>query len=56
MEDCIALFVSGREDFFEEKACINCSVDIFCACDDADTLFDVDRVMRQKLVDLGEGV
>lgn len=39
-----------------EKACTDCPVDEFCACDGADILFDVDRVMEQELVDVGEGV
>ena len=56
MEYCIALFISRREGFFKEKACINCSVDEYCACDDADQLFDVDSVMREKLIDIGRGV
>lgn len=56
MENFIALFVSKRESFFKEKASINCSIDKFCACDDTDSLFDVDRVMRKKLIDIGEGV
>ena len=56
MERSIALFISGRKSFFREVACINCSVDEYCACDGADVLFDVDRVMRKGLVDVGQGV
>ena len=56
MEGCIALFVSGKEGFFRERACINCSIDNYCACDGADVLFDVDSAMRKELVDVGQGV
>ena len=56
MERCVALFISGRKGFFKERTCINCSIDEFCACDGADVLFDLDRVMRKELVDVGQGV
>ena len=56
MERCVALFISGRKGFFREKACINCSVDEYCACEGADILFDIDGVMRKELVDIGEGI
>ena len=56
MERNIALFVASREKFFVEGTCINCSVDIYCACENASFLFDVDGVMRKKLVDVREGV
>lgn len=52
----IALFVSGRENFFKEGACINCSVNEYCACGGADVLFDIDTVMRQRLINVGQGV
>ena len=56
MEYFVALFIAGRERFFKEKACINCSIDRYCACDGADMLFDVDSVIRKKLIDVGQGV
>ena len=56
MEIFIAFFVSGREDFFKEKACINCPINCFCACDDVSNLFDIEEVMKKELVDVGEGV
>lgn len=56
MERSIALFISGKEGFFRESVCINCPIDNFCACDGANVLFDIDGVMRKKLIDLGEGV
>ena len=56
MEGCIALFVSGREHFFREKACINCPIDKYCVCDGADVLFDIDGVLRKELVEVGRGV
>ena len=56
MERCVALFISGREGFFREKACVNCSVEEYCACDGADVLFDIDEVMKKELIDVGEGV
>ena len=56
MEHCVALFITGREDFLREKAYMNCSIDEYCACDDADQLFDIDSVMRQRLVNVGRGV
>ena len=53
----VALFVAeNKEDFFVEKACINCTVDKFCACDDASKLFDIDAVMEKELVDVGGGI
>ena len=54
--ELVALFIAGGEDFFVEEACVNCPVDRFCACDDADVLFDVWEVMGQRLVDVGEGI
>lgn len=54
MENCIALFVSKRKGFFKEEACINCPAYRYCACDGADTLFDIDEVMRQNLVKAGD--
>ena len=56
MEVYIAFFVAGREEFFKEKAWINCPIDRYCACDSADMLFDVDSVMRKKLVNVGQDV
>ena len=56
MERCVALFISRRKGFFREEACIDCSIDEYCACDGADVLFDVDSVMRQRLINLGDGV
>ena len=56
IEYCVALFIAGIEEFFREKACIDCPIDEYCACDDADMLFDVDAVMKQKLINVGEGV
>ena len=56
MERCVALFISGRRGFFRESACINCPVDEYCVCDDANVLFDVNSVMRKKLINVGEGV
>lgn len=56
MRRYIALFISSRKGFFREEACINCLIDKFCACDDAYTLFDIDRVLRQGTIDIGEGV
>ena len=56
MEVHIALFVVGREGFFKEKACINCPVDCYCACKSADILFDIDSVLVQSLIDVGQGV
>ena len=56
MERCVALFISRRKGFFREEACINCSIDEFCACDGADVLFDIDSVMRKELVDVGQDV
>ena len=52
----ISLFVSNRKDFFREEACIGCLIAYYCACDDVDTLFDVGTVMKQRLIDVGEGV
>ena len=48
-------FVSGKEGFFKEKACVNCSIDNYCACDGADILFGIEGVMRKELVDVGQG-
>lgn len=56
MNKYVALFVSGKRDFFKEKTCINCSVEEFCACEGADVLFDVEEVMRQRIINLGQGV
>ena len=56
MEYSVALFIAEREGFFREKACINCSVDEYCACDGADVLFDIEGVMKKELVDVGQGV
>lgn len=56
MKNIIAVFISGRKNNFGEPACIDCPVDKFCACDDADVLFDIDGVMRKKLIDVGQGV
>ena len=52
----ISLFVSNREEFFEEKTCINCPVDCYCSCDRADILFDIDRILRKRLIDIGQDV
>ena len=54
--ELVALYIAGEENFFVKEACINCPVDRFCACDDADVLFDIDRVMKQRFVDVGEGI
>ena len=56
MEYCLALYIVGRKEFFWEKACINCPVDKYCACDGADVLFDIDGVLRKELVEVGRGV
>ena len=56
VEYCIAFFIAGREDFLRRKACINCSIDEYCACDDIDLLLDVDAIMRKELIDVGQGV
>ena len=56
MEYNVALFISRRKWIFRERACINCPVDEFCACDGADILFDIDGVMRKELIDVGQGV
>ena len=56
MKGNIALFISDRSDFFKEEANIDCPVSEYCACDGANILFDVDSVMRQKLIDVGQGI
>ena len=56
MEEYISLFISNRKGFFKENACIDCSIDKYCAFEGADILFDVDNVMRKELIDVGEGV
>lgn len=56
MEKLVALFVSSRKGFFREKACINCSVNCFCACEGANILFDVDSVMKKRLTNIGKGM
>lgn len=56
MEVYIALFISNKGHLFKEKTYVDCPIDRFCACDGADILFDIDGVMRQKLIDVGEGV
>ena len=53
-ENSVAPFVSGKESFSKEKACINCSVDVFCACEGANVLFDVGSVLRKELIDVGQ--
>ena len=56
MEYSVALYIAGRENFLREKAHINCSIDEYCACDGADILFDIDSVMKQRLINVGQGV
>ena len=56
MEECISLFVSNRDGFFKEKACINCPINTYCACDGVDVLFDIEGVIRQELINVGQGV
>lgn len=56
MEKSIAVFISGRENFFKERACINSPIDEYCVCDNVNVLFDIEGVMRQQLVDVGQGV
>ena len=56
MEGCISLFISNREGFFREKACINCPIDKYIASDNASLIFDIDGVLRKELVDVGQGV
>ena len=56
MEGAVALFAANRRGFFREEACVDCPVDCYCACDGADTLFDVGGALGQELVDVGEGV
>lgn len=53
----IAQFVAGdREESSVEKACINCPVSKFCACENARELFDIDTVMEKRLVSVGGGI
>ena len=56
MERCVALFISRRKGFFREKACINCSIDKYCAFNGANILSTIDTVMRKELIDVGQGV
>lgn len=56
MENSIAPSVSNKDGFFNEKSCINCSVDEFCVCDGANSLFDIEGVMKQKLVAVGQDI
>ena len=56
MEYCLALYIAGKEDFLRKKACINCSIDKYCACDNADILFDIKEIMKMRLIHVGEGV
>lgn len=56
MERETALFLAGREGFYRENAYLNCRVDVFCACEGANSLFNVDEVMGQRLVSVGEGI
>lgn len=56
MERQVALYTATRGSFFEEATCINCSVDDYCACNNADLLFDIESVMRKRMCWLGEGV
>ena len=56
MEGYIALFVSGRKSFFWKNACIDCPVDKYCACDGADVLFDIDKVMKLRLINVESGM
>lgn len=56
MQSYIALFISRRKEFFKENTYIDCSIDCYCACDGAKTLFDIEEVMKKKLIDVGQGV
>lgn len=56
MEGDVGPFNSGREGLFGEHTHINCSIAEFCACEGANNLFDIEEVMRQKHIDLGEGI
>lgn len=56
MKGYITLFISGREGFFVEEACTNCSVNEFRVCDNVDALFDIDGILRKKCVDVGMGI
>ena len=53
---CVALYVGTRPSFFDGEACVDCPVARFVGCDRAGSIFDVQRVMRRRLVDVGEGV
>lgn len=46
----IALYVATRDTFFHSKACVNCSVERYCAFEGADVLQGIDDIMRTKLV------
>ena len=56
MEQIALYIIENKEDLFVERARINCTVDKFCACDNAYELFGIGEVMQRKLVDVGEGV
>ena len=47
MKGAIALFITGKEDFFKEVACVGCSVGRFCVCDDVDSLVDIDKILNK---------
>ena len=38
------------------EACIGCSVDRYCGCNGANRLFDVEKVMKKRLVNIGDNV
>lgn len=55
METTVSLFLARRKGFLEQTR-VACPVDEYCACEGADLLFDVEGVLGQRLVDVGEGV
>lgn len=52
----IALYCVSEPDFFTTPYCINCQIAKFCAFNGADYVFDIDSVLRQKLVRVDEGI
>lgn len=53
----IALFVArDKEDFFVEKARINCTIGEFYACNNAHELLDTEAVMKRRLMHIGCGM
>lgn len=56
MERSIAPFVREKEGFYKKRACVNCSINEFCACRGADLLFDIDEINKRKSVSVEEGI